>query len=286
MPNSSTQDEIGPITRTVEDAARLLDVMVGFDPKDPITAFGVGRAPRSYTDQLQGNALRGARIGVMTNLFGTEARHQEVNRVMEKVIATMQSQGATIIRFNLPAYDTLQSIVANSNWEAHTVMDAYFATLGPDAPVKTFDQLVASRTATPEVQTTLEAELAIVDGLNNPVYKDRTLNREKLRLAVSAKMAELSLQAILYPLQKVLVAPVGIPQPERNGTLSNGTGFPAVCFPGGFSTPTTAAPIGVPVGAELLGREYSEPMLLALAYAYEKAAKTRKPPLSTPPLSR
>lgn len=284
IPNSITQDEIGPIARTVEDAARLLDVMVGFDPKDPITAFGVGRTPRSYTDQLHGNALNGARIGVMMNMFGTEARHQEVNRVMENVISTMQSLGATIIRFNLPAYDTLQSIVPNSLWEAHTAMDNYFASLGPNAPVHTFDQLVATRTATPETQRALEAELAIVDGLNNPVYKDHTLNRDKLRLAVSAKMAELNVQAILYPLQKVLVAPVGIPQPERNGTLSNGTGFPAVCFPGGFSTPTAAAPIGVPIGAELLGREYSEPMLLALAYAYEQAAKARKLPTSTPPL--
>jgi Asp-tRNA(Asn)/Glu-tRNA(Gln) amidotransferase A subunit family amidase len=286
IPASITQDELGPITRTVEDAARLLDVMVGFDPSDPVTGYGVGRAPRSYTDQLHGNALRGARIGVMTNLFGTEARHQEVNRVMEKVISTMQSQGATIIRFNLPAYDTLQSIVVTSTWEAHTAMDAYFASLGPDAPVHTFDQLVASKTATPEAQKAMEAELAIVDGLNNPVYKDHMVNREKLRMAVSAKMAELNIQAILYPLQKVLVSPVGVPQPERNGTLSNGTGFPAVCFPGGFSTPTATAPIGVPVGAELLGREFSEPLLLSLAYAYEQAAKTRKLPNSTPPLSQ
>jgi Asp-tRNA(Asn)/Glu-tRNA(Gln) amidotransferase A subunit family amidase len=164
-------------------------------------------------------------------------------------------------------------------------MDAYFASLGPDAPVHTFDQLVASKTATPETQTAFETELAIVDGLNNPVYKDHFVNREKLRLAVSAKMAELDLEAILYPLQKVLVAPVGVPQPERNGTLSNGTGFPAVCFPGGFSAPTATAPLGVPVGAELLGREFSEPRLLALAYAYEQAVETRKLPRSTPSLS-
>jgi Asp-tRNA(Asn)/Glu-tRNA(Gln) amidotransferase A subunit family amidase len=285
IPASITQDELGPITRTVEDAARLLDVMVGFDPTDPVTGYGVGRAPHSYTDQLRRDALRGARIGVMTNLFGTEARHQEVNRVMEDVISTMQAQGATIIRFSLPAYDTLQSIVVTSTWEAHTAMDAYFASLGPDAPVHTFDQLVASRTATPEAQKALETELAIVDGLNNSVYKDHMVNREKLRMAVSAKMAELNIQAILYPLQKVLVSLVGVPQPERNGTLSNGTGFPAVCFPGGFSTPTATAPMGVPVGAELLGREYTEPLLLSLAYAYEQAAKTRKPPRSTPPLS-
>ncbi|GAA3810255.1 amidase family protein [Streptomyces chiangmaiensis] len=285
IPASITQDELGPITRTVEDAARLLDVMVGFDPADPVTGYGVGRPPRSYTDRLRRDALHGARIGVMTNLFGTETRHQEVNRVMEDVISTMQAQGATIIRFSLPEYDTLQSIVVTSTWEARTAMDAYFASLGPDAPVHTFDQLVASKTATPEAQAALETEIAIVDGLNNAFYKDHFVNREKLRLAVSAKMAELDIQAILYPLQKVLVSPVGVPQPERNGTLSNGTGFPAVCFPGGFSTPTSAAPIGVPVGAELLGREFDEPLLLSLAYAYEKATKTRKPPRSTPSLA-
>jgi Asp-tRNA(Asn)/Glu-tRNA(Gln) amidotransferase A subunit family amidase len=152
--------------------------------------------------------------------------------------------------------------------------------------VHTLDQLVASKTATPEAQAALEQELAIVDGLNNPTYKDHYVNREKLRLAVSGKMAELNIEAILYPLQKVLVSLVGVPQPERNGTLSNGTGFPAVCFPGGFSTPTATAPIGVPVGAELLGREFSEPLLLSLAYAYEQAAKIRKLPNSTPPLSQ
>jgi Asp-tRNA(Asn)/Glu-tRNA(Gln) amidotransferase A subunit family amidase len=97
-------------------------------------------------------------------------------------------------------------------------------------------------------------------------------------------MAELNIEAILYPLQKVLVSLVGVPQPERNGTLSNGTGFPAVCFPGGFSTPTASAPLGVPVGAELLGREFSEPRLLSLAYAYEQASKARKLPVSTPAL--
>jgi amidase len=163
-------------------------------------------------------------------------------------------------------------------------MDRYFASLPPTAPVRTFEELVASRTAVPAVQASLEAELAIVDGLNDPTYKDRTLNRDRLRLAVSAKMAALDLDAILYPLQRVLVAEVGASQAERNGTLSNGTGFPAVCFPGGFSTPTAAAPLGVPVGAELLGRDYSEPLLLSLAYAYEQATNARMAPLSTPAL--
>ena len=68
MPNSQTQDEVGPIARTVSDAALLLDVMAGYDAGDPITAFGNGRIPKSYTHLLRTDALTGARIGVMTRL--------------------------------------------------------------------------------------------------------------------------------------------------------------------------------------------------------------------------
>jgi Asp-tRNA(Asn)/Glu-tRNA(Gln) amidotransferase A subunit family amidase len=283
IPNSLTQDEIGPITRTVTDAALLLDVMAGYDPNDPVTAFGVGRIPKSYTHLLSKEALKGARIGVMGNLFGTAERHQEVNKVMEGVIARMESLGATIIRFDLPEYDKLAPVVATSLYEARTVMESYFATLGPNAPVRNFADLVAAKKSA--VQKTLEAELAIEDGMNSQVYKDRTLNREKLKIAVAKKMADLRLDAILYPLQKILVAPItAADQVERNGTLSNGTGFPAVTFPGGFSTPAASAPLGVPVGAELLGPDYSEAKLLAYAYAFEQATRLRRLPASTPPL--
>jgi amidase len=164
-------------------------------------------------------------------------------------------------------------------------MEDYFSALGPKSPIKGFAELVATKTATPTVQKTLETELAVVDGMSSQAYKDRTLNRDKLRLAVAKKIADLSLDAILYPLQKILVASVtDKDQLERNGTLSNGTGFPAVTFPGGFSSPTATAPLGVPVGAELLGPDYTEERLLAYAYAFEQATKLRKLPMSTPPL--
>src|SRR5262249_41398046 len=186
-------------------------------------------------------------------------------------------------RLNLPEYDTLASIVSTSQFEARTVMDRYFAALGPNAPIKSFAELVAARTSA--VQSTLEAEIAVVDGMNSQAYKERTLNRDKLRLAVAKKMADLDLQAIIYPLQKILVAPITAEdQLERNGTLSNGTGFPAVTFPGGFSSPTSSAPLGVPVGAELLGPDYSEARLLGYAYAFEQASGLRRLPQSTPPL--
>ena len=283
IPNSQTQDEVGPLARTVRDAALLLDVMAGYDPADPITAFGKGRAPRSYTELLRTDALKGARIGVLTNLSGREDRHREVNAVMQRAIAKMQELGATAVLLAFPEYDTLAPQVITSDYEARTVMDRYFATLPSDAPVKTFEQLVAAKTSA--VQATLEQEIAVVDGMNSAAYRDRMLNRDRLRLAVAKFMADNNLDAVIYPHQRILVVPTGSPdQLERNGTLSNSTGYPAVTFPAGFSAPTPSAPLGVPVGAELLGPDYSEAKLLAFAYAFEQAAQPRKPPLSAPPL--
>lgn len=283
IPNSQTQDEVGPIARTVTDAALILDVMAGYDPNDPITAFGRGHPPSSYTRLLRTDALKGARIGVMTNLFGAADRHAEVNQAMDGVIARMQTQDAAIVRFQLPEYDALLPAIATDDLEARIVTEQYFASLPANAPIKTLEQLIATRTSA--VQKTLEAEFAIQDGMNNPDYKERMLNRDKLRLAVAKKMADLNLDAILYPLQKILVMPVtAAEQLERNGTLSNGTGFPAVSFPAGFSSPSPTAPLGVPIGAELLGLDFTEDRLLSYAYALEQAANPRKPPQSTPPL--
>ena len=117
-----------------------------------------------------------------------------------------------------------------------------------------------------------------------PLLNDDHFMREALRLAVMKVMAEHRLDAILYPHQKRLVVPIGEEQVERNGVLSNSTGFPAISFPGGFSAPTRDAPIGVPIGIELLGSDWSEPLLIKLAFAYEQLAAVRRPPPSTPRL--
>jgi amidase len=282
IPFSMTQDEAGPITRTVEDAARMLDVVVGYDRADPITGFSLHRIPDSYTTSLKADGLNGARIGVLEDFIGASAVHQEVNLVTDRAIQKMSQMGATLVRFRIPNLGDLTRSVAVSNFEAKIAFNRYLGTLAPAAPVKTLQEFIARGGFHSSLKAGLESDARVVDGLNDPEYKNRLLRRGELRLAVMTAMAEHRLDAILYPHQRRLVALIGDDQLERNGVLSSGTGFPAITFPGGFSAPTASAPDGVPIGLELLGSDWSEPTLIKLVYAFEQAAPIRKPPASTP----
>jgi Asp-tRNA(Asn)/Glu-tRNA(Gln) amidotransferase A subunit family amidase len=284
MPFSTTQDEAGPMTRTVEDVARMLDAMAGYDPDDPITAFSVGRIPPTYTASLNAGGLRGARIGLLTDFMGVDAIHQDVNRAVESAASRMTAMGATVVRISIPGLDDLTRGLSVMSFEFRTAFDDYLSGLGAAAPVKSLAEFVARGEAHESMKRGLEADLKMVDGLQSPDYYRMLQRRNALRQAVMTAIAGNKLDAILYPHQKRLVVPIGEDQAERNGVLSNSTGFPALTFPGGFSPPAESAPIGVPIGLELLGPEWSEPVLLKLAYAYEQATKHRKPPRSTPPL--
>jgi Asp-tRNA(Asn)/Glu-tRNA(Gln) amidotransferase A subunit family amidase len=284
IPLSLTQDEAGPITRTVEDAARTLDAMAGYDPADPVTAFGVHHIPRSYTSSLAGDGLRDARIGIVQDLIGHDALHQEVNAVFERATRKMTELGATLINVSIPNLDALSRGVTVSGFEGKAALNQYFAKLGPAAPVKTLQEFIAHGGFHPSLRNGLESDQRVADGLNDPEYKNRLLRREDFRRAIMSVIAEHRLDALLYPHQRRLVARIGDDQLERNGILSSGTGFPAITFPGGFSPATPSAPLGVPVGIELLAGDWSEATLIKLAFAFEQATRYRKPPLSTPPL--
>jgi Asp-tRNA(Asn)/Glu-tRNA(Gln) amidotransferase A subunit family amidase len=286
IPVSTTQDEAGPMTRTVADAARMLDVMAGYDPDDPITAFGAHRVPPTYTAHLNPDGLRGARIGVLTEFFGRESVHQEVNAVTEAAIGKMAQGGAVMIPIAIPSLDRLTRNVQVAEYESRIAFNQYLTALGPRAPVKTLDEFIARGEFHSSLKAGLETDRRMVNGTNDPEYKARLARRHDLRQAIMSVMAANKLDAILYPHQRRLVVPIGEEQVERNGVLSNSTGFPAIAIPGGFSRPSASAPLGVPVGIELLGPEWGEPALIALASAFEHIANTRRPPASTPPLGR
>jgi Asp-tRNA(Asn)/Glu-tRNA(Gln) amidotransferase A subunit family amidase len=288
IPVSHTQDVVGAITRSVEDAAIMLDAMAGFDPDDPVTARGVGHIPHSFTDYLDADGLRGARIGVLTSFFGKEAIHADVNAVMASALDAFRSAGASIIEIADPALDS-DAILRDCDvqaWEFKALFNDYLASLGDRASVKSLRELIASGRYHKPLEEFLVAADAVETPDSDPEYLARLARIERLRERVLLLMAVHNLDAIAYPLQKRLVHAIGDPhQSERTGILAGVTGFPAVTVPAGFSSPDANAPLGVPVGLDILARPFEDARLIRTAYAFEQATQIRRPPHSTPPLT-
>src|SRR5487761_89428 len=288
VPVSFTQDTAGPLTRTVADCARMLDAMVGYDPNDPVTALGVGHVPKTYTAFVEKgqDGLKGARLGVFRTMFGHGPNYEEANRVMARAIKTLKRQGAIIVEVEDPALAT-DKLMANNNvedFETKWVLNRYLEAQGSRVPVHSLAEIIASGRYN---KPTLEKRLARIESLNidSPEYEDRLVKLDELKIELASLMAQNHVDALVFPYQKCLVVPIGETfQPDRNGILAALTGFPEISVPAGFSTPTATAPIGVPVGMEFLGRPWSEPELLKLAYGFEQATHARKPPRSVPAL--
>jgi Asp-tRNA(Asn)/Glu-tRNA(Gln) amidotransferase A subunit family amidase len=285
VPVSFTQDEAGPLTRSVADTAIMLDAMAGYDRADPVTALSRGHIPKTYTAYLKKDGLKGVRIGVLQTLFGAGPDHQEVNRVMADAIEILKKQGAIIVPVADPAMDTdkLNAEMDVQKYEYKSVMNSYLKTLGDKTPSHTLDDIVASGKTHASLQKFLLSAQSYENGLNEPDYKARIVKIGTLKMSVANLMAENDLDAMVYPHQKRLPAPIGeYDQKERNGILASLTGFPAIVVPAGFSTPNADAPRGVPVGMEFIGQPWTEPQLIQYAYSFEQSAHARKMPASTP----
>ncbi len=283
-PYSLDQDTAGPICRTVEDAALVLDAIAGYDPGDPETAWALGNIPESYTSYLCLDGLKGKRIGILRSLFGGEPVHMEVNAAMERSLSAMREGGAELVEVTEPI-DT-NYLVSKVSVHLHTLKDdleGYLRSLGDKCEYHTVDALIASGKIHPGIVENMKTAAGL--SKDSDEYRSRTLLRLELKTRVMKLMADLNLDALVYPHQKRLAVPVGESQVERNGVVGSATGFPAVTLPAGFSGPTETAPDGVPVGLEILGRPWSEGTLISIAYAFEQRTRFRKPPYSTPPLS-
>jgi Asp-tRNA(Asn)/Glu-tRNA(Gln) amidotransferase A subunit family amidase len=262
VPVSFTQDTIGPIARNVADAARMLDVMAGYDPNDPVTSLSVGNIPKTYTAYLR-NGLKGARLGVVTNLFGKGPEYAEVNKVMAKAIDALKRQGAVIVEVEDELLDT-DRVTSNfrlNDFEFKAALNRYLKEQGSHVPTHSLAEIIASgQYNKPTLEKFLSTAESYEDGPNTPEYKDRRIKMEELAIEVDNLMAKNRLDALVYPHQKCLVLPIGATfQKDRNGNIAPAGGFPAIDVPAGFSAPTADAPIGVPVGMELLARPWQEP---------------------------
>jgi amidase len=288
MPVSSTQDIVGPLGRTVADVAVVLDVISGYDPADAVTAAAYGRPAPKFAASLDRNALKGARIGVVKALQGTQPIHQEVNAAMVNAVAAMKKAGATIVEIDDPALDAdaIGRDMDVQKYEFKPLFNEYLKSLGEGAPVADVHALIASgQYHQPSLAKFLASSDAFASGLTEPDYLARLAKIDALRTHLLATMAEKKVDFLVYPMQKRLVVPITeLNQADRNGIVAGVTGFPAIDVPMGFSAPSDVAPLGVPMGMDILGRPFDDARVLKIAYAFEQATHARKTPRSTPAL--
>lgn len=281
MPVAETQDAAGPLTFTVSDAARVLDTIAGFDPADPVTARSTGRPAVSYLTSLTGSTLRGARIGVMRNLFGSDSVNRDVNAVMQAALALMRDAGAHLVDIHDDQIDSTRILeqLDVQKWEFREQFNAYLKQRH-DPNIHTLSDLINDgRYHKPSLQMFLKSAQDAVNPFSDPDYLSRLRGMVALHDRLVYLLALHDVDAMVYPLQRCLVVPVDCPdQMQRNGIVASVSGLPAITVPAGFSDPSADAPVGVPVGMDMLGRPFSEARLLQLAYAFEQQASVYRTP--------
>lgn len=135
IPVALTQDMVGPITQSVTDAARMLDVIAGYDPQDPSTAKGVEHIPDSYTDCLNPNGLHGARIGILQSVFSSGPESEPVVEVAKEAVPDLKALGAKTIEVDVDIdVDELIDSFHVGSFEQQEQFNEYLDTLGSGGP--------------------------------------------------------------------------------------------------------------------------------------------------------
>jgi Asp-tRNA(Asn)/Glu-tRNA(Gln) amidotransferase A subunit family amidase len=282
VPLYFSHDIGGPMARTVADAAAVLDVIAGTDPADPVTAQADARRAADYNASLDAGALSGARLGVVRQIVDDESGDARVRDVFAQALADLRDAGAEIV--DPVAIPMLDERVSYWCSRFRHDLEAYLATVGSDAPVKTLADIVASGDYDRTVRDRLRRSLE--ESLEDPEVRcaEQQANRRRLAEQVSAILAELQLDALLFPTWSNpprLIGDMSSPAGDNSQVLSPQTGFPAITVPMGW-VQEGGAPL--PAGLQILGDAWSEPRLIAIAYAYEQATHHREPPPTTPPL--
>ena len=280
IPISHTQDTAGPMTRTVADAALLLDAMAGSDPADAATASADANR-RPYAGALVKGALAGKRLGVIVPEGGTPT-----DRLFAGAIATLRAAGAEIIPvrdFNGPP-DMLANQAIVMNFELKNDMAAYLATLPPGGP-KSLADLIAFNAASPRELSVFgqeRFEIAVRTGsLTDPVYvKAHDVLGAGTRAVLDAAFKAYRLDALIRPTAEPAFR-VDSVRGDNIGDMASGlpamAGYPHLTVPMGAIN-------GLPVGLSFIGPAWSESLLLALGVDFERRADARRPPQFLPSL--
>ena len=297
IPISYTQDTIGAIGRSLPDIATALTVMssVGFDPADNVTsAIPQGVTGTDYTSLLsQGIAsnLSGVRIGVLEGFFNRTSSNETtpVNDAMDNVISMLQTKGATIIpitdttTYNATAISAQMDVQTSEYREMFTHYLSSDNLTGPHplsmpelyTPNRTIPEFLVIPSQYTYVETALRSSTS-----NSSYYLKQSLIANLTRSLHSAILSN-ELSCIIYPEQKNLVVPIGSPsQSGRNGILAALTGSPVITIPVGFSPPSATAPIGIPIGMEILGLPWSEGTLLQIGKGIDDILHARRMPVT------
>jgi len=281
IPISHSQDTAGPMCRTVRDAAALLGPVTGVDPRDPATAASEGNAHDDYTQFLDPAGLQGVRLGVARSFPGFSP---DVMAVFDEAVAAMGEAGAVLVDpANLPnaAWNDAQPLLV-LEYEFKANLNAYLASLGPDAPVKTLAEVIEFNERNADVEMPhFGQERLIASEARGPLtdqeYLDavRAIQRGNREDGIDALMDEHNLDAIVAPTRGPGWKTDHILGDSLGGGSSAGpaaiAGYPDITVPMGFVS-------GLPVGVSFFGRRWSEPVLLRIAYAYEQATNHRAAP--------
>ncbi|KAJ4993269.1 hypothetical protein SVAN01_01244 [Stagonosporopsis vannaccii] len=294
IPISYTHDTIGPIGRSIKDIATALTVMAstGFDAKDNATAL-VPSVNRNvdYTASLTFAKLQGLRVGVLNGFFNRtdSVEVTPVNTAIDTLMSKLEAENVTLIPIDETIYDAaaIQAALDVQRYEYRELMDEYLQrpSLSGQHP-KTLNELYSRKAVNGSGGEFLVlpsqyeyVNTALGSSTSNETYLAKQNGIRNLTLALQQTFAANNLDAIIYPEQKNLVVKIGSPsQSGRNGILAALTGVPVVTVPAGFSEPSEDAPIGVPIGMEILGRPWEEQKLLGIGYAIEQLTKIRRPP--------
>jgi Asp-tRNA(Asn)/Glu-tRNA(Gln) amidotransferase A subunit family amidase len=265
----------------VADAVAVFDVVAGTDPTDPVTAPAQGRRPESYLTALDKAGLKGARVGVLRQLVADPEADPEVIMRFEQALIDMKREGAEVVEgINIPELDQIPpSKLGCDRFKAD--INAYLQTLGPQAPMKNLDDIVASQKFHPSIHLNLLASQAEAPPDGNPRCDEAERNRSRLAQGVLKVMDDARLDALVHPTWNNpprLIGDLNSPHGNNSNRLSPHIGFPAMTVPMGFVRGA------LPAGLQILGRPWSEPTLFRIAYSYEQATHHRRPPASTPAL--
>ena len=279
IPIAESQDTAGPMTRTVEDAALLLGILTGIDPRDPATSRSHGRSETDYTQFLDAGRLEGARIGVSRNFNFDSA----IWNVFEREIQLIRDRGAEIVDpANVPNTNRYRdSSFEVMLYEFKSGLNRYLEALGPDAPRKSLAEIIEFNAANQEREMPYFGQDILIEAqrmgpLSDQTYIDalETNRRFSRREGIDQVMATHNLDAIIAPTGDPAWLTDHLNGDPRTGSSSGPAavaGYPSVTVPMGF--------LGeLPVGISFFGRAWTESLILGLAFAYEQATGHRRPP--------